>query len=455
MVNVLRDGYKIPFDHPPALSNTPIFFVSYPSGSEKGEALDAAVDKMLQKGALEPASSDPGHYSLLFLVPKPTLDWRPVIDLSPLNKCIRQTPFKMETCASVLRATKKDDWMLSLDLKDAYFQVPVHPESRRFLRVVSRGIAYQFRVICFGLCTAPQVFTRVMAPVASILHTRGIRMLRYLDDWLILMSSEEGAAWARDETLHLCHQLGIVINFEKSDLIPKKVAIYLGMRIESSILRAFPTEKRQDALINIIARLMALPAPPAHLWQQVLGHLSSLCLMVPGGRRRMRSMQLQLNSCWNHQSQAKLHPVPLTPKVKEDLTWWASRDNLLQGRDLVDPTPDRLLYADASTEGWGVSLDDLQASGRWSLAEASLSINLLELRAIRLGLQQFEEELQNLAVGILSDNRTAVAYVKKEGGTHSASLNREAQLILEWAEVNDVSLIPQYIRGKTTSSPMH
>ena len=228
-MDVLRFGYKIPFDSVPPLSNVPIFFASYQSGSEKGEALDAAVDKMLQKGALEPAPKDPGYYSLLFLVPKPTLDWRQVIDLSPLNKFIHQTPFKMETCASVLRAIRKDDWMLSLDLKDTYFQVPVHPESRRFLRVVARGIACQFKVICFGLCTAPQVFTRVMAPVASILHTRGIRMLRYLDDWLILTTSEEGAAWAREETLQLCQQLGIVINLEKSDLIPKQAAVYLGI----------------------------------------------------------------------------------------------------------------------------------------------------------------------------------------------------------------------------------
>ena len=69
-------------------------------------------------------------------------------------------------------------------------------------------------------------------------------MLRYLDDWLLLSSSEEGAVHARDETLRLCKQLGIVINLEKSNLIPKQGAVYLGMEIDSVSLRAFPMTKR-------------------------------------------------------------------------------------------------------------------------------------------------------------------------------------------------------------------
>ena len=55
-------------------------------------------------------------------------------------------------------------------LKDAYLQVPMHPESRKFLRFVACGKVYQFKVLCFGLSTAPQVFTWVMAPVSAFLH---------------------------------------------------------------------------------------------------------------------------------------------------------------------------------------------------------------------------------------------------------------------------------------------
>ena len=89
--------------------------------------------------------------------------------------------------------------MISLDLQDAYLQVPDHRDSRRYLRFVVQGQTYQFRVLYFGLTTAPQVFTRIMAPVSPILHEYEVRMLCSLDDWLILVSSELACLQSRGQ----------------------------------------------------------------------------------------------------------------------------------------------------------------------------------------------------------------------------------------------------------------
>ena len=227
-VSVLRDGYRLPFESPPPLTRTPILFPAYRPGSPQSLALHQEIEKMLAKGALEIVPDPgPGFYSRLFLVEKATGGWRPVIDLSTLNTFIRQTPFKMETVASVFNAVQENDLLPSLDLKDAYFQVPVHPSSRKFLRFVSQGTVYQFKVLCFGLSTAPQVFTRVFAAVSAWAHTRGIRLLRYLDDWLVLASSKAKARQHVQELLLLCHDLGIVVNEKKSDLVPSRSASYL------------------------------------------------------------------------------------------------------------------------------------------------------------------------------------------------------------------------------------
>ena len=139
---------------------------------------------MLAKGALEIAR-DPGpsFYSCLFLVEKASGGWRPVIDLSHLNEFVQLTRFKMKTVASVLLSVREGDFLASLDLKDAYFQIPIHPSSRKLLRFTSEGTVYRFRALCFGLSTAPQVFTRVFTAVSAWAHSHGIRLLRYLDDW--------------------------------------------------------------------------------------------------------------------------------------------------------------------------------------------------------------------------------------------------------------------------------
>ena len=146
-VTVLRDGYRVPFkDSPPPLARTPVSFPTYRAGSPRAQALRQEVEAMLAKGALEIARDPgPGFYSRLFLVEKATGGWRPVIDLSHLNDFVQLTPFKMETVASVLLSVREGDFLASLDLKDAYFQIPIHGSSRKLLRFMSEGTVYQFQ----------------------------------------------------------------------------------------------------------------------------------------------------------------------------------------------------------------------------------------------------------------------------------------------------------------------
>ena len=204
-------------------------------------------------------------YSQLFVVQKALGAWRPVIDFSSLNESGQQTLFQMELNQSVLRSVKRFDWMISINLKDAYLQVTIHPDSRKFLRFVVDDKTFQFRALCFGLSTAPQVFTRVMAPVSAMLHSQGIRMLRYSDDWLILASTHQEALQVRDAVLQLCSQLGIVVILQKSCLDPSQTGTYLGMVLVSPSLRAFPTEKRVSAIRTQIKVSLLQAAKRAYL----------------------------------------------------------------------------------------------------------------------------------------------------------------------------------------------
>ena len=133
-------------------------------------ALAATMVDLQEKGAFDPAPSSPGYYSRLLFTPKVTGGWQPVIDLSCLSRAVAVSHFHMETAQSILQSLRPGDWMVSLDLEDAYLQVPVQPSSRRYLRFCVGDSVLQFRSLCFGLSTAPQAFTRVMAPISSIMH---------------------------------------------------------------------------------------------------------------------------------------------------------------------------------------------------------------------------------------------------------------------------------------------
>ncbi len=170
VTTIMSRGYSIRFSSVPKLSLSPVWF-PLTRNIEKTRALDLEVEALLEKKAITRLSKDPGtgYYSLVFLVKKRNGKWRPIIDLSKLNKSISAGTFRMETTEAVREALQVRDWVASVDLMDVYFHIPIRPSSRKYLRFTHRGEVYQYQVLPFGICTAPLIFTLVMREVRVML----------------------------------------------------------------------------------------------------------------------------------------------------------------------------------------------------------------------------------------------------------------------------------------------
>ena len=86
---------------------------------------------------------------------KPHLRWRPVIDLNRLNTFLHVEKFKMETPESIRTSLIPGEWVSSIDLSDTYPHIPIHPNSRKYLRFCYKSQVFQFTSLPFGLATAP------------------------------------------------------------------------------------------------------------------------------------------------------------------------------------------------------------------------------------------------------------------------------------------------------------
>ncbi len=140
VTDLLRSGYQITFLYPPTISMRPIHFPLYANNLDNYLVLEQSIQDMSRKKAIEP--TDPrslGFYSRLFVVTKKSGKWRPVIDLSPLNKSIKKTKFKMETIKIVLSSIQANQWFMSIDLTNAYFHIPIHPSRDISFDLSSRG----------------------------------------------------------------------------------------------------------------------------------------------------------------------------------------------------------------------------------------------------------------------------------------------------------------------------
>ena len=95
--------------------------------------VQAEVQSMLQKGAIEQVSAHAVCFvSALFLVPKKGGQWRPVVNLRPLNRFIQYEHFKMEGIHLVRDLLQEGDCLAKINLKDAYFTVAVAPHHRKY-----------------------------------------------------------------------------------------------------------------------------------------------------------------------------------------------------------------------------------------------------------------------------------------------------------------------------------
>ena len=111
------------------------------------------------------------------------------------------------------------DWVTQVDLKDAYFTVPIHPTHQRYLKFIWKQEIFQFTCLLFGVSSAPRVFTKLMKPVSGYLRSKGAKNVVYIDHILLVAQSPKLLKQHTLATLNLLEALGYLVNYPKSQLI--------------------------------------------------------------------------------------------------------------------------------------------------------------------------------------------------------------------------------------------
>jgi hypothetical protein len=447
VLKAVGEGYKVSFRRRPLLSRTPIEFPP-PKDQKKFNILEEEVKGMLEKGVIFKVSKiSPGFYSRIFVVKKKTGGFRPVIDLSPLNKMINTPRFKMETAKSVRLSIRKNDFATTIDLKDAYFHIPMHKGMWKYLRFVWQGTVYQFRALPFGLSPAPYIFTRITKPLAAIARERGIRVKMYLDDWLNLNQVKHGCTENTRNLILLSQKLGFNIKPEKSHLSPTTTFSYLGMTFDTVDYTVRPNKDRIDSLTSLLEKLKQSSHASLRKLLSLLGKMESMALLLPLARVHKRPLQREVSNRTNGSSNMDLL-VPLGEWFKKATSQWGNKQWLMSSVPIQNLSDRVYLHTDASLEGWGGHTDNVNVQGLWSPEDSKKHINLLELEAVFLCLKKMSHLFHRRVVIICGDNSTCLSYLKNQGGTKSIILSLKAEQILLWAQARQITIETKFVPGK-------
>jgi len=416
---------------------------------EMDSALAQAVAKLLEKDAIEevyyPASR--GFYSRLFLRPKASGGWRPIIDLKPLNPFIGGDRIKQETQAQIRASLQPNQWTISVDLQDAFFHIPIHRESRRYLRFHFQGRTFQYKALPFGLKTAPWIFTVVMAQVQQMPETHDINLHLYLDDWLAPVPDFATGVRHSTTLVQLCRDLGLVINMEKSDLVPAQVFVHLGAHYNLRTYRVNMTRDNIETLRRVASTFLSTPSLPAREWLSLIGLLNSQEKFTQYGRTKLRDIQWCLKRQWAPAAHKLGQMVFVSDEVRRALRWWLDESNLARGAPIRLPEPQVLVQTDASKAGWGGHSGNRTFQGIWTPIEALLHINILEMRAVTLTLTALAPPA-GVVVMVATDNTTVMHHINKQGGIRSQSMWSETKRLLQLAETNSWTLVSKHVPGR-------
>ncbi|KAG2210429.1 hypothetical protein INT45_010940 [Circinella minor] len=101
---------------------------------------------ILKKEAIEKVPPHtPGFWSRLFLLPKKDDGLRPVLDLRPLNQYLPTIHFKRESWPTITNMIQPGDYLISIDLRDAFHHIiAIHPIHRHLLQFQWRNKLYQY-----------------------------------------------------------------------------------------------------------------------------------------------------------------------------------------------------------------------------------------------------------------------------------------------------------------------
>ncbi len=370
----------------------------------------------------------------------------PYIIVRILNWAFNKPPFKMLMQKCIFGCIRPRDRSAAVDLKDPYFHVSIFPRHRSVLRFAFEGRAYKYKVLPFRLSLSPLVFTKVEEAALVPLREQGVRILKYLDDWLILAQSQDQLCEHRDLVLSRLSRLGLQVNWEKSKFsLMQRISFLCMLELDLVNQTARLMQECAQSVLNCLNTFKNRTAAPLKQFQRLLGHMVAAAVVTPLGLLHMRPLQpwpspevgvAERHAVGpNHSSlPPNLHPVvrPFVPSGRSAPGTGLQACCGLQG---------------CLRQGLGGDVQRACSVGVWTSPQLYWHINCLELLAVHLALNRLKRRLRGEHVLIRTDSTATIAYINRQGGLRSRRMSQLARHLLLWSRKHLRSLRAIHIPG--------
>ena len=416
------------------------------------QQMNSEIDSLLTAGVVEKTTPEPGEFiSPIFPRTKKDGSLRVIINLKKLNPFVTYAHFKMDNKNMAARLMTQNCYMASVDLRQAYYMIPMAAEHRKFLKFHWNNELLQFTALPNGLACAPRQFTKLMKPVFAKLRQEGHNCLGYIDDSFIVGLDKFSCESAVQRMVQIIQELGFIIHPVKSVLSPVQRLTFLGFIFDSVNMTVELTPDKKEIIKKACTVILNLTKPSIQVVSELLGLMVAYNEGVELGplhyrdleRDKIRGLKLSRGNYNAH--------MQISSGGVLDIEWWLNNVDTATKAVWRD-VPSIVVTTDASKKGWGAVMMGQEAAGQWSLDESEQQhINVLELKAGLFGLKSLCKNMKDTAIMLRMDNSTAVAYVNKMGGSKSEACDFVAKEIWSWGIEINIWLTASHIPGINNS----
>ena len=281
------------------------------------------INRLTSRGVIKPISdSENGFVSSIFLREKKENKHRLILNLKEFNENVVYRHFKMDNLKTALNMMRHNCFMVSIDLSDAYYSVPVALTDQKYLLFKFEGQLYKFVCLPNGLSSAPRIFTKLLKPVFSALHKQGHQIMGYLDDSFLMGDTFEECKKSVIATVKLFTKLGFQVHPDKSNLFPSQEIHFLGFILNSKNMTVTLTDEKQTKIVEYIKVLENKKDLKIRDLAKLLGMCEAALPAVQFGRLHMWNLLKIKNNALKMSKGDYKNKCRLNDASHIELKWW-------------------------------------------------------------------------------------------------------------------------------------
>ena len=313
-------GYKIEFQVTPFQPCVP---PETRFSNEEATIVQGELAKLLDKKVVVPCHHEPGEYiSPIFLrEKKDRTSWRVNLNPKGLNTLVEDQHFKMETVETVFHLMKPGAYAGSLDLKDAYYSVPIHDSHTKYLKFSFAGTLFKFVALPNGLKSGPLIFSKLMRVLFSELRKLDLESSIYLDD--VYPQGDTNALCQANilTTVKWLVKLGFVLHPVKSVFWPTQLIPHVGFSLNLGSMTVSIPHDKAGQIKAACTRLLHCANPTIREVARVIGSLVACFPAIRYGKLHYRNLEMaKITALAAVKGKYDKHMV-LPPPALVDLRW--------------------------------------------------------------------------------------------------------------------------------------